>query len=179
MRIIGGQLAGRQFESPHGHRTRPMSDRVRGALFNMLGDISGLSVLDVYAGSGALGLEALSRGAASVQFVEMDAKASQTIGRNIETLRLAERAKNTRANVEFWSKRNPDLRYDLVLADPPYDDINLSTINLLATHIKNKGLMVLSHPGREPAPTVNGVVVVDNRSYGDAALAYYRLVQDD
>jgi 16S rRNA (guanine966-N2)-methyltransferase len=152
-----------------------MSDRVRGALFNMLGDISGLSVLDAYAGSGALGLEALSRGAASVQFVEIDGKASQTIERNIKDLGVGDRAKSTKANVEFWSKRNPDTKFDLVLLDPPYDSVDLSTISLLSGHIKNNGLMVLSHPDRGSAPTVNGVVVVDNRSYGDAALAFYHL----
>jgi len=175
MRIIGGQLSGRKFDSPPGNRTHPMNERVRGALFNMLGDVSGLSVLDAYAGSGALGLEALSRGAAFVQFLELDAKASQTIGRNIEALGVGGRAKNTRANVNFWSKRNPKTNFDLILADPPYSEVNLSTISRLGTHIKNKGLMVLSHPGRESTPTVNGVVVVDNRSYGDAALAFYRL----
>ena len=175
MRIIGGTLRGRQFDSPGGHKTHPMNERMRGAMFNMLGDVSGLSVLDGYAGSGAVGFEALSHGARHVQFVEADKKASDTITRSIKELGVNNRAKVAMTNIEFWSKRNPELKYDLVLLDPPYDDVNLSTISLLSGHIKNKGLMVLSHPGREPAPTVNGVVVVDNRSYGDAALVYYRL----
>lgn len=142
----------------------------------MLGDVSGLSVLDGYAGSGALGFEALSRGASHALFVDLDQKAHKTIESNIKQLGVGERAKATLANIAFWSKRNAELKFDLVLLDPPYEEIDLSTISLLSAHTKNNGLMVLSHPGREPAPTVNGVVVVDNRSYGDAALAYYRLV---
>lgn len=175
MRISGGSLSGRRFDSPRGHRTQPMSERVRSAMFNMLGDVSGLRVLDAYAGSGALGLEALSRGAQFVQFVDIDRNACSTINANLDSLGLLASAKVTQANVEFWSKRNSQEKFGLILADPPYDHIDLSTISLLASHLKPQALMVLSYPGRESAPTVNGVVVVDNRSYGDAALAFYRL----
>lgn len=175
MRVSGGSLSGRQFDSPKGHRTQPMSERVRSAMFNMLGDVSGLSVLDAYGGSGALGIEALSRGALFVQFVDVDRHAHAAIKANLKALELEDRAKATQANIEFWSKRNAEIKFDLVLADPPYNEVNLSTISLLGTHLKPQALMVLSYPGRESAPTVNGVVVVDNRSYGDAALAFYRL----
>jgi len=168
-------LSGRQFEAPKGHQTHPMSERVRAALFNMLGDLEGLSVLDAYAGSGALGLEALSRGAKSVQFIDNYQPAHSQIVKNLASLGLAPAAKTTLAGVESWSQRQSQTKFDLILADPPYERLNLSTISLLAAHLTHKGLMVLSYPGRESAPTVNGVVVVDNRNYGDAALAFYRL----
>ena len=175
MRVTGGELSGREIKPPRGHRTHPAGDRVRLALFNMLGDVTDLEVLDAYAGSGALGIEALSRGAKSAQFVDIDKNAQSTIQVNLKNLGLDKKSKATLANIDFWSKRNPSQKFDLVFVDPPYDDVNLSTISLLTVHLKPKGLMVLSYPGRESAPTVNGVVVVDNRSYGNAALAFYRL----
>ncbi|HEX9679728.1 MAG TPA: RsmD family RNA methyltransferase [Candidatus Saccharimonadales bacterium] len=175
MRVISGALGGRTFYAPKGWRTHPMSEQLRGALFNILGDITGLSLLDAYAGSGAIGIEALSRGAKFVQFVDIDKTAHKIIEQNLELLDLKKRAKATLANVEFWGKRQADNKFDLIVADPPYTEVNLSTIEHLGAHLKPNGLMVLSHPGRESAPTVNGVVVVDNRSYGNAALAFYRL----
>lgn len=175
MRIITGALKGRKFDAPKGHKTHPMSERVRGALFNILGDIDNLTVLDAYAGSGALGFEALSRGAKSSYFIELDRLAFNIIQKNIEFLELEQQARVTNANVMSWSKRNEDKKFDILLLDPPYDKIDLSTVSDLKIHVKPNGLMVLSYSGRESAPTVNGVVVVDNKSYGDAALAFYRL----
>jgi len=97
MQIIAGKFGGRQLATPRGNRTRPMSQRVRAALFNMLGDISGLSVLDAYAGSGALGLEAISRGAESALLIDIDHTAARTISDNIKALKLQEIAKSVRA----------------------------------------------------------------------------------
>jgi 16S rRNA (guanine966-N2)-methyltransferase len=153
-----------------------MGERIRGALFNMLGDIEGLEVLDAFAGTGALGLEALSRGAASVTFIEKDRIAQKAITNNIETLGVAAQAVLVRTTVASWSETTDTAAFDLIFVDPPYYDMQLSTVSRLTKYLKPKGLMILSHPGRESAPTVNGVVVVDNRSYGDAALAFYQLV---
>lgn len=174
MRIIAGSLSGREIITPKGNRTHPMSQKARGALFNSLGDINGLTVLDGYAGSGALGFEALSRGASFAQLVEIDNKAYTICKQNATKLGLEDKTKITRANVASWSSNNQHQKFDLVLLDPPYDKLNLEVISKLSRHLKPNGLMVLSFAGRESVPTVNGVVVVDSRIYGDAALAFYR-----
>lgn len=174
LRVVAGALGGRFFESPETSTTHPMGERVRGALFNSLGDITGQTVLEPFAGSGALSFEALSRGAKSALLLERDKRAQATIARNITALGLGERARLIKANCRMWSQHNPDAQFDLLLVDPPYHDMQLSTVALLISHLKPNGLMVLSYQGRGSAPTVNGVVVVDTRLYGDAALAFYR-----
>jgi 16S rRNA (guanine966-N2)-methyltransferase len=174
LRVISGTLGGRLFDSPASTTTHPMSERIRGALFNMLGDIAGQTVFEPFAGSGALSFEALSRGAKSALLLERDKRAQAAIGRNIANLGLAGSATLVKANCRMWSQNNPDVQFDLLLVDPPYHDMQLSTVSLLIRHLKPNGLMVLSYQGRGAAPTVNGVVVVDTRLYGDAALAFYR-----
>jgi 16S rRNA (guanine966-N2)-methyltransferase len=143
-------------------------------LFNILGDIAEFTVLDAFAGSGALGLEALSRGAASVTFIERDKVAQNIISENITTLAVTDHSRLIRTSVAAWDKNAKDEHFNIIFADPPYHDVQLSTVLRLVKYLKPNGLMVLSYPGRESVPTVNGVVVVDNRSYGDAALAFYR-----
>lgn len=175
MRIIAGEYSAREIKSPKGHRTHPMAEKVRGALFNSLGDVNGLRVLDAYAGSGALAFEALSRGASYAQLIEKDHGAAEACRENIKKLGLDSEVKITQANCVSWSGNNVEQKFDLVLCDPPYDKLNLDTISKLSRHLKPNGLMVLSFTGRESVPTVNGVVVVDSRIYGDAALAFYRL----
>ena len=174
VRLIAGQYGGRIIKTPGGGRTHPMSERIRSSLFNILQDISGLEVCDAFAGSGSVGLEALSRGASSVVFLENDRRAQRTIVKNIATLGVEEHTKVIKTSVFSWHHSSPETKFDLILCDPPYWDMQMATVSLLVGHLKPNGLMVLSHPGRESAPTVNGVVVVDKRSYGDAALAFYR-----
>lgn len=174
LRIIAGTLGGRLFEAPEGFTTHPMSERMRGALFNKLGDISGKSVLDAFAGSGALSFEAVSRGAQSALAIERDKKAQRIIAENAALLAIESQVRLIKANCRAWSQTSQDRHFDLILCDPPYSDIKLSTIELLVRHMQPNALMVLSHPGRESTPTVNGVVVVDSSTYGDAALAIYR-----
>lgn len=176
LRVIAGQLGGRFFESPETTSTHPMGERIKGALFNMLGDdVVGKSVFEPFAGSGALSFEALSRGAASALLLEKEKRAQLCIERNIAALGLAQKVRLVKANCRMWSENNPTQQFDLLLIDPPYHDMQLSTVSLLIRHLKPNGLMVLSYQGRGPAPTVNGVVVVNTRLYGDAALAFYRL----
>jgi 16S rRNA (guanine966-N2)-methyltransferase len=173
LRIIAGKLGRRFFESPDTSATHPMSERVRGALFNILGDITGKTVLDPFAGSGALSFEAVSRGAASSLALENDKRAQAVIQRNIQSLGLETSVKLIKANCRMWSEQNPDIAFDLILVDPPYHNMQLSTVSLLTRHLNPNGLMVLSYSGRDLAPTVSGVVVVDKFLYGDAALAFY------
>jgi 16S rRNA (guanine966-N2)-methyltransferase len=178
IRLISGEFGGRYLDAPDTTRTHPMSERMRGALFNMLGDIEGQVVLDAFAGTGSIGLEALSRGAKQAVFIERDRIAQKVITNNIKLLGVQDRASLVKASVASWSETARETQFDLIFADPPYHDVQLSTVSRLAKYLNPKGLMILSHPGRESAPTVNGVVVVDNRSYGDAALAFYRLATD-
>ena len=175
IRLIAGTLGGRFIEAPDTTRTHPMSERIRGSLFNILGDVTDKTVLDAFAGTGSIGLEALSRGAKSAVFIERDRVAQKVLAENIEKLNIQDKTKLIKSSIAAWDDTSADQKFDLIFADPPYHDVQFSTVSRLFTHLNPNGLMVLSHPGRESVPTVNGVVVVDNRSYGDAALAFYRL----
>lgn len=174
MRIITGSLGGRSFSSPHSHRTHPMSDKIRGALFNTLGDIDGLTVLDAFAGSGALSFEAISRGAARAIAIENDKPAQRTILENAKALDLTQQVKLVSTTAGGWLDANPDARFDLVLLDPPYDDVQLHTVQRLAQAVAEDGLLVLSWPGDQELPDFEDFTRVLQRSYGDAQLAYYR-----
>lgn len=177
MRVISGTLGGRSFESPKGHRTHPMGDKIRGALFNVLGDISDLTVLDAFAGSGAISIEALSRGASQATMLETDKEAYETIQDNVRTLGLEEHAHVMHINARSWSYRNNTERFDLVICDPPYDRLQESVIEKLAKHTKPNGLLVLSLPPhadvRIPASNFQEVA---HKSYGDATLVFYRRI---
>jgi len=124
MRVVAGESRGRPIVAPEGNRTRPTSDRVRESIFNMLfslGATQDVEVLDLYAGCGALGIEALSRGATRCTFVEQDRRAVESIRNNLETLGYSDRATVIQADVLEWVQRSQD-RFDVILADPPYDD---------------------------------------------------------
>lgn len=175
IRIISGIYGGRTINAPSGHRTHPASERMRNAMFNSLGGlVDGATVLDAFAGSGSMGLEALSRGADHVTFVEKDRLAHKIIDENIELLGAEDFTKNIQAGVASWSERNPDKMYDIILVDPPYKDMQLSTVSRLFNHLKKNGVMVLSHIGSSEVLRPKNIVVVDNRSYGNAHLSYYR-----
>jgi 16S rRNA (guanine966-N2)-methyltransferase len=178
LRIIAGEYGGRFISADVGRATHPMGDRVRSALFNMV-DVRDKRVLDVYAGTGAVGLEALSRGASHVDFVENDKKAQRVIAENIAALGVNDKAKLYKVSMNSYleiAAKNGQ-KYDVVIADPPYHFFDkpdyFSTVLKFKDLVNDKGLMILSYPGRLRVPTVNGVVVVDIRSYGDAALVTF------
>lgn len=174
MRVISGQLRGRQFKSPPGRRSHPMSEKMRGALFNSLGDISGLSVLDAYAGSGAIAFESISRGAASAVAIDKSILAYRTIKKNLDSLDLEEVVKVTRANISTWSDNNVDLEFDVVIVDPPYDDIRPNVLEKLVTHLKKGGTYVLSWPGTEEVEDLSGLTIIKHTNYGDSTLVFFR-----
>lgn len=173
MRIIAGSLGGQTFEAPKGHRTHPMSDKVRGGLFGVLGDISGLSVLDAFAGSGALSLEATSRGAASAVAIDIDKNAVETAKKNIQKLGVASQIKVTRANASGWSKNNPEAVFDLILCDPPFDDLQLTRLQALTNHLQPSGIFVINWPGKLEVPEFSGLEIAQQKNYGDAQLVFY------
>lgn len=120
MRVIAGTHGGRRLQAPSGRDTRPTSDRVREALFSVLGDVGGLRVLDLYAGSGALGIEALSRGAATCEFVDRAAPAITAIRRNLDALGIDAPAHRRDALQALSDASGRAAAYDLVFLDPPY-----------------------------------------------------------
>ncbi len=121
MRVIAGTRKGHKLAAPRGLDTRPTSDRVRESIFNLVGPVDAAKVLDLFAGSGALGIEALSRGAASAVFVEHDAEAVRTIERNLDRLRLTgARVVHGDALRTIAQEATAEAKYDLVLVDPPY-----------------------------------------------------------
>ena len=122
MRIIAGSRKGHRIAAPKGLATRPTSDRVREAAFNLIGPVDGATVLDLFAGSGALGLEALSRGAARAVFVESDRNACRAIDANLDKLRLTGARVLCQDVVRFLATERA--RYDLILVDPPYDQVD-------------------------------------------------------
>lgn len=175
IRIIAGKYGSRILTGSVTRRTHPMGERIRGALFNSIGiEIDGARVLDAFAGSGALGLEAISRGAKEVVFIEKDRVAQKVITQNIQTLDEEEHSHLIGTSVSSWLSTYRGEGFDIIFADPPYHNPQLSTAIALLGLLKPNGLMVLSYPGKGEVPTELGDVVVDIRSYGDAALAFYR-----
>ncbi len=181
MRIIAGRLGGRLFESPGTFKTHPMGDKIRGALFNTLGDIAGLSVLDPFAGSGALGFEAISRGAAQVLLIDQDRVAQRTIRQNIRTLGLVRRVKLISASANAWLTTSPanSRMFDIVICDPPYQDLQPTLLQRLAACVKPGGVLVLSYPADTALPVFMGCTLIRERNYGDATLAFYRSQEAD
>ncbi|HSX31132.1 MAG TPA: RsmD family RNA methyltransferase [Candidatus Saccharimonadales bacterium] len=174
MRVIAGRLGGRTFDSPRSRRTHPMSEKARGALFNTLGELGGLTVLDAFAGSGACSIEAVSRGAAEVVAVDIDLDAVTTINANVRALNLTKAIAVRRQNISAWSRAHAGTQFNIVLADPPYDDIKPDLLQRLTAHVASDGLFVLSWPGNEPAREFPGLQLVSHKSYGDAQLVFYR-----
>ncbi len=182
IRVIAGIYGGRKIDAPDlsNSRTKPMGERIRNALFNKVGaEIQGARVLDAFAGTGSVGLEALSRGAAQVTFVERDKIAQKILAKNIALLGCEDETEIIRTSVNNWLETADIENYDIIFADPPYHDTQLSTVSKLFGILKPNGLMVLSNPGRGEGPNLanTGIVVVDNRSYGNAFLTSFRRVE--
>lgn len=174
MRIIAGRFGSRMFDSPGTHHTHPMSDKMRGALFNALGDLQGLTVLDPFGGSGALSFEAISRGAASAIVLDSDKAAQRTIQQNIRTLDLAGRIKLVRAAAGAWRKTSSSPPFDIVLCDPPYNDLQPTLLTELTMCVKPGGIFVLSYPIHQAAPRFDSLEQIKQQAYGDAQLIFYR-----
>ena len=173
MRIIGGQLRGKRLSPVRGSAVRPTSDRLREAVFNILSDrIEGATVLDLYAGTGALGIEALSRGAHRAVFVDRSRDAVALISRNIQLCRLQNRSTVIRwdINRNLNCLSSQDQMFDLVFLDPPYDrGLALPTLRtLLRQQVLATGAqLIIEHsPSEEIAPVPDGLSVQDNRKYG-------------
>jgi 16S rRNA (guanine966-N2)-methyltransferase len=151
MRIIAGTHRGSRLVTPKGLETRPTGDRVREAAFNLIGPVDGATVLDLFAGSGALGLEALSRGAARAVFVESNRAAGRAIEQNLERLRLRGTVVLQDAVKALQTEAQAGRRYDLVLVDPPYEmfrDLQPALARILPQVLADDGLLVVETDAR-------------------------------
>jgi 16S rRNA (guanine966-N2)-methyltransferase len=174
-RLVGGTHGGRRLRAPAGSATRPTSDRAREGLFSSLQsllDLDGARVLDLYAGSGALGLEALSRGAADAVLVERDARALAALRANVADLGMPARV--VEADVEAFLGR-PAEQFDLVLLDPPYDVDVDPVLARLGPWLAEAAVVVVERGSRGGPPGVpEGWEALRDRRYGEAALWYFR-----
>jgi 16S rRNA (guanine(966)-N(2))-methyltransferase RsmD len=178
VRIVGGEARGRALRAVPGQGTRPTADRVRQSLFDALGQrMDGLGVLDLYAGTGALALEALSRGAARAVLVENDARACAAILHNVATLRYEDRCRVVRGELPAALRQFQGERFDLVFSDPPYAlRAAQPTLEALTANgvLAPGARIVLEMDRREPSPVPpTGVRLADERRYGDTRVLVY------
>jgi 16S rRNA (guanine966-N2)-methyltransferase len=175
VRIVAGTRKGHRIAAPKGVVTRPTSDRVREAVFSIVGPIEGASVLDLYAGSGALGIEALSRGAASCVFVERDRAAARVIQGNLEKLRLTGAVVESREVASaLRDERARGHRFELVLADPPYEewDTQAQTLAELLPDLLGDGALVVVETSDRIEPELP-LDLVTTRRYGSARITVF------
>lgn len=177
MRIIAGSLGGRRLKAPRGRRVRPTADRVKESVFSILGEAPrDARVLDLYAGTGALGLEALSRGAREVIFVEQDGAAARALAENCRSLACGDRARVLRLPVESALATAPGL-FDLVFLDPPYGQgLAAATVEALGRSalVAPGGQVVAEHSRRDALPDRAGDLALrDRRRYGDTEVSFY------
>lgn len=183
MRIVAGAHRGRTLVAPKGHSTRPTADRARQALFNILEhapwapDLAGARVGDLFAGSGALGLEALSRGAASCVFVDRDAGARKAVAANAATLGLSDRCEILASDATRLTKHPAATRLDLVFLDPPYTEgLAILTLASLLENgwLASEALAIVEVGAREAAPKTLGYALLDERVWGAAKVAFLK-----
>jgi 16S rRNA (guanine966-N2)-methyltransferase len=184
MRVIAGRLGGRRLKAPRGRVTRPTSDRVREALFAMLGDLQGACVLDLFAGSGALGIEALSRGARRAVFVERDGAAARVLAENLAALGIDSGAGELRridAAQALRSARADKETYDLVFIDPPYGQARewAPELGALLPALLEPGARVVVESDRRgplelPLTGTGELGVERQRRYGDTSITIHR-----
>jgi 16S rRNA (guanine(966)-N(2))-methyltransferase RsmD len=175
MRVIAGTYGGRRLQAPPGEATRPTSDRVREALFSILGDrVQGARVLDLFAGSGALGVEALSRGAASATFVDSAPAAIRALRANLEA--LGAEAEVVRADALRWLRSAPAAarQYDLVFLDPPYRRAGElgAPLSAALAPVLAAGALVVAEADRR-APLELTMPATDERRYGDTLIRFH------
>lgn len=174
MRVIAGSRKGHKLAAPRGLDTRPTSDRVRENVFNLVGPVDGARVLDLFAGSGALGIEALSRGAARATFVEKDRHALESLRANLEATRFVELASVITRDAETLSPEALGAPFDLVFADPPYALVPKSrALAGLAALLAPGGLAVVEYATSHPPAAPQGLVAADERRYGSTGVTFF------
>jgi 16S rRNA (guanine(966)-N(2))-methyltransferase RsmD len=177
MRITGGIGRGRKIKVPAGSKVRPTSDKVKQALFNILGErVPGSVFLDLFAGAGGVGLEALSRGAGQVVFVDGSRESLSVIKQNIEALELTDLAQVIAVKAESFLKR-PSGPFDIIFLDPPYKMELAPLLGQIAQAgvLKPGGIVVAEHFKKQPSPERAGELELFRQAvYGDTVLAFYK-----
>ncbi len=182
MRIISGSLKGRRLKTPTWEGLRPTSDRLRETLFNILaGRLTGAFVLDGYAGTGAVGIEALSRGASGVVFVERDPRAAALIAENLRNTEVPDGYAIIRADMDRLSQPGGTRPFDVILLDPPYGGPDLEAcVGRAAPWLAAGGVLVLEHARRRMSPLgAGGLTRTRVVHAGDSALSFYRHASAD
>ena len=179
MRVISGTAKGHKLVAPKSPRTRPALDQVKEAVFNILFNVENLKVLDLFAGCGSVGIEALSRGAVDAVFVEEWDKAIESIRRNLNHCKLESRAIILKSTVEFAIKKlkKQNRKFDLIFVDPPYlKNLVNPTLLLLANSslvTENTRIIVEHHP-KEPIEPTEGLRLTDTRKYAQTCITFLR-----
>lgn len=177
MRVIAGKAKGARLKSP-GMGTRPMTDRMKEALFSSLGEIDGVKVLDLYAGSGALGLEALSRGGTKATFVENARDAIVKLEENIQTTGLKRKSEVLWADVKATLERGSSKRYDLIFVDPPYG-VSVPAVRsdleaiVMGGFLSDDGRVVVHRPQKESQLKPLGLKLIWEREFGQARVLIF------
>ena len=179
MRVIAGSAKGRRLSTPASKRVRPALDQVKEAIFNILFDVTGARVLDLFAGCGSIGIEALSRGASLAVFVEELGPAVACIRKNLERCGFADRARVMKSTV---AQAIPRLRrqgeaFDLVFVDPPYlKNLVHPTLKKVSSAgiLSNNGLIIVEHHPKEETGEVEGLLLTDTRKYGQIRITFFR-----
>lgn len=174
MRVIAGTARGRPLVAPRGADTRPITDRVKETLFGILGErVLDARVLDLYAGSGSVGIEALSRGAAGCDFVEHDRRAIAAIRENLQRAGVEEQASVHGMDVMRYLERPDDDRFELVFLDPPYEEhAILAPLERLKGRLAPGATVVVKHHWRTPIPEPPGLVRWRERRFGETTLTF-------
>jgi 16S rRNA (guanine966-N2)-methyltransferase len=173
MKIISGDLGGRNFIST-AKTTHPMSEKMRGSIFNSLGDVSGLRFLDAFSGSGALAFEAISRGASEAVAVESNKIAQKDIESNIKSLGLKEKVKLIKAPLSSWLQTSNDNDFDIIIVDPPYEKPQIPTVLLLEKLLSVSGVLIVSLPPNYKLPSFGQLKTVSKKDYGDSSLIFFK-----
>lgn len=174
MRVIAGEAGGIRLTAPRDSAVRPITDRVKETLFGIVGErVLDATVLDLYAGSGAIGIEALSRGAERGVFVERGREALAALRENLRRTKLGDRAEVHAAEVKRFLQRPPGERYDLVVLDPPYEEhAILAPLERLLPHLAERAVVVVKHFWRTEPPEMPELRAVRQRRFGETTLTF-------
>lgn len=171
LRVIAGELGGRSLQSPSTTKTRPVTDKTRAAIFSTIGEaVKEAKVLDLYAGSGALGIEALSRGAASLDLVESSHQAQKIIATNLKDLAIDKLARLHHSSAEHYLKSDQG-QYDLIFFDPPYAKFEVGLAEAARDLLKSDGVLVVSCSSKTDYRPSS---MIDQRVYGDTMITYLK-----
>jgi len=176
LRVGGGKARGRRLKAPKG--IRPTQGMVKAAIFNIVGPaIEGAHVLDLFAGSGAIGIEALSRGAAEVTFVDREPRGLAILRQNLDALELKDRAHVVRGDVVRWLESSPEAvgRAGLVFLDPPYEDVVLDRALMALDRTLSDATVVAEHSRRQTLPSLSRLQLDRQRRYGDTMVTVFRI----